>query len=336
MTVRGGEPARRLDACRRAAAHLGAPAARAAGLAARRAGSGGGGGRRHRVRPASAAISTAAWAVAAFLPPAAGPRTCCFGWTWRRSWRPGDLQYEDGKLWKFQQAVRPELGSPQAADQARAGEPRVPGPPARRATSTTSTASGLRRAPAGERGRGLLQLRRRQLARGRAQLRVRAGRRLRPGSPQGQWLRADLAAHPAACTLAFWHHPRFSSGRHERTEGKHVRDCWQALYDGERRPGPQRPRALLRALRARRRPTGALTVRAACASSSSAPAARVASGYVTSAPNSELRENRYYGVLKLTLQRGQLRLGARHHAQGSRSRRRDVELPLTPQVSVST
>lgn len=32
------------------------------------------------------------------------------------------------------------------------------------------------------------------------------------GSQQETWLKAELAAHPAACTLAFWHHPRFSSG----------------------------------------------------------------------------------------------------------------------------
>ena len=32
------------------------------------------------------------------------------------------------------------------------------------------------------------------------------------GSPQEQWLRADLAANPASCTLAYWHHPLFSSG----------------------------------------------------------------------------------------------------------------------------
>ena len=31
-------------------------------------------------------------------------------------------------------------------------------------------------------------------------------------SDQGHWLEADLAAHPAHCTLAYWHHPRFSSG----------------------------------------------------------------------------------------------------------------------------
>ena len=33
-------------------------------------------------------------------------------------------------------------------------------------------------------------------------------------SPQARWLRSDLAAHPSACTLAYAHHPRFSSGLH--------------------------------------------------------------------------------------------------------------------------
>jgi len=33
-----------------------------------------------------------------------------------------------------------------------------------------------------------------------------------PGSPEERWLRADLAAHASArCTLAYWHHPPFSS-----------------------------------------------------------------------------------------------------------------------------
>ena len=32
------------------------------------------------------------------------------------------------------------------------------------------------------------------------------------GSAQEKWLKADLAAHPNTCTLAYWHHPRFSSG----------------------------------------------------------------------------------------------------------------------------
>jgi len=49
------------------------------------------------------------------------------------------------------------------------------------------------------------------------------------GSRQEKWLRADLASHPAACTLAYWHKPLFSSG------GKHGNDpemksFWQDLY----------------------------------------------------------------------------------------------------------
>ncbi|HET6746375.1 MAG TPA: metallophosphoesterase, partial [Candidatus Limnocylindria bacterium] len=33
------------------------------------------------------------------------------------------------------------------------------------------------------------------------------------GSPQVEWLREDLAAHPSDCLLASFHHPRWSSGR---------------------------------------------------------------------------------------------------------------------------
>jgi hypothetical protein len=46
------------------------------------------------------------------------------------------------------------------------------------------------------------------------------------GSPQELWLRADLAAHPTVCTLAYWHHARFSSGDH----GNHpsMQPMWQA------------------------------------------------------------------------------------------------------------
>ena len=49
------------------------------------------------------------------------------------------------------------------------------------------------------------------------------------GSPQEQWLRDDLRAHPADCTLAYWHHPRFSSGEHGNTVA--MQPIWQALYD---------------------------------------------------------------------------------------------------------
>jgi hypothetical protein len=47
------------------------------------------------------------------------------------------------------------------------------------------------------------------------------------GSPQQRWLEADLAAHPTRCTLAYWHHPRWSSGFH----GSDVtmNDLWNTL-----------------------------------------------------------------------------------------------------------
>lgn len=50
------------------------------------------------------------------------------------------------------------------------------------------------------------------------------------GSREEKWLRADLAAHPVACTLAYFHKPLFSSG------GAHGDDLalkpfWQTLYD---------------------------------------------------------------------------------------------------------
>ena len=48
------------------------------------------------------------------------------------------------------------------------------------------------------------------------------------GSAQEQWLQSDLRAHPARCTLAFWHEPRFSSGGH----GGNVdyQAFWQDLF----------------------------------------------------------------------------------------------------------
>ncbi len=33
-----------------------------------------------------------------------------------------------------------------------------------------------------------------------------------PGTPEEVWVRADLAAHPNQCTLAYYHHPRWNSG----------------------------------------------------------------------------------------------------------------------------
>jgi Calcineurin-like phosphoesterase len=49
-------------------------------------------------------------------------------------------------------------------------------------------------------------------------------------STQVTWLRADLAAHAGANVIAYWHHPRFSSGTHGNDTS--VQAFWDALYAG--------------------------------------------------------------------------------------------------------
>lgn len=49
------------------------------------------------------------------------------------------------------------------------------------------------------------------------------------GSPEEKWLRADLKAHPAACTLAYWHEPLFSSGAAHGDNLDYL-DFWRDLY----------------------------------------------------------------------------------------------------------
>lgn len=50
------------------------------------------------------------------------------------------------------------------------------------------------------------------------------------GSTQEQWLREELTANAAACTLAYWHHPRFSSGTVHGSD-ESMQPLWDALYE---------------------------------------------------------------------------------------------------------
>src|SRR5204863_40672 len=49
------------------------------------------------------------------------------------------------------------------------------------------------------------------------------------GSAMRTWLTQDLASSGAKCSLAYWHHPRFTSGEH----GNDTRSAgvWQDLYN---------------------------------------------------------------------------------------------------------
>jgi len=50
------------------------------------------------------------------------------------------------------------------------------------------------------------------------------------GSPQQRWLAAELAKTKVRCTLAYWHHPRFSSGLHGSHET--IAPLWRTLAAG--------------------------------------------------------------------------------------------------------
>jgi hypothetical protein len=50
-----------------------------------------------------------------------------------------------------------------------------------------------------------------------------------PDSPEGRWLHDDLVSHPNRCTLAYWHHPRVSSGPHG--DNLSVAPLWQTAFD---------------------------------------------------------------------------------------------------------
>ncbi len=115
--------------------------------------------------------------------------------------------------------------------------------------------------------------------------------------PQIQWLRGDLAAHPALCTLAYFHYPLFSSGNYATPE---MKATWDALYAAGadvvisghdhiyERFAPQTPAGVPDPARGIRQFTVGTGGR------SHLPIVAVA-------PNSEVRDNKTFGVLKLTL-----------------------------------
>ncbi len=121
-----------------------------------------------------------------------------------------------------------------------------------------------------------------------------------PGSAQDQWLRADLAANKATCTLAYWHEPLFSSGLHGNV-GR-VRPLWEVLYQygadvvlsahdhDYERFAPQNPNG-------QADPRGIREFVAGTGGAGLYPLSR-------RQPNSEVQNNATWGVLKLTLHSG--------------------------------
>ncbi len=50
-----------------------------------------------------------------------------------------------------------------------------------------------------------------------------------PGSAQLQWLRSDLSAAPARCTMVYWHKPLFTSG--PNGPNRDMREIWRVMYE---------------------------------------------------------------------------------------------------------
>jgi hypothetical protein len=119
------------------------------------------------------------------------------------------------------------------------------------------------------------------------------------GSSQEMWLRQDLQAHPAACTVAYWHKPLFSSGaKHGNDAG--MKDFWKDLYDAKaalvinghdhdyERFAPQDPEG---------RPDPARGIREIVAGTGG----KGHRPFAAPLPTSEIRNDDAFGVLKLVL-----------------------------------
>jgi hypothetical protein len=118
-------------------------------------------------------------------------------------------------------------------------------------------------------------------------------------STQLRWLRADLAAHPSTCTLAYFHKPLFTSGRYGN-QSPDLRAFWDALYAANaelilvghehfyERFAPQNPDGVADPARGIRQLTVGM-------------GGRGRHDFITTAANSEFRTNNVLGVAELGL-----------------------------------
>jgi hypothetical protein len=118
-------------------------------------------------------------------------------------------------------------------------------------------------------------------------------------SPMVEWLERDLAANPRTCTLAYFHHPLFSSGSSSGGNSK-MKPTWQALYAARadvvlnghvhnyERFAPQTPSGTADSAKGIREfviGTGGYSL----------------NSFKTTVANSQVRNANSFGVLKLTL-----------------------------------
>jgi hypothetical protein len=213
----------------------------------------------------------------------------------------GDLQYSNATLAKFKQSYDPSWGRVKSITRP------VPGNHEYKTASAAGyfdyfNGTGVANGPAGRRGKGyysfdlgdwhLIALNSEcsQVAGGCAE-----------GSPQNDWLEADLAAHPSDCTLAYWHNPRFSSGS-EHGDDPAMAPFWKDLYAARaevvlnghdhsyERFRPQTPARVANAQGIREFVVGT--------------GGKSLTPFGTVKPHSVVRQAHTYGILELTLRPG--------------------------------
>lgn len=121
------------------------------------------------------------------------------------------------------------------------------------------------------------------------------------GSAQERWLRADLAANTRACTLAYMHHPRFSSGdTPDRRNNPSVAPLYQAFYDASGDVFLVAHNHFYERL-ARLGPTGAIDLQRGVRNFVVGTGGRHLYDFGTPITGSQVRNNTTHGVLELTL-----------------------------------
>lgn len=119
------------------------------------------------------------------------------------------------------------------------------------------------------------------------------------GSPQELWLQADLAAHPTVCTLAYYHIPLWSSGGRANQNSRWFVDDLVAAKTEVVLAGHDHTYERFAPMDS----SGALSpdgVRSFVVGTGGANH----TSFVTTAANSEARDDQTYGYLKLSLREG--------------------------------
>jgi acid phosphatase type 7 len=226
----------------------------------------------------------------------------------------GDLQYDAGTLENFQASYDPAWGTSKPITRPGIGNHEYVGDPAATGYFDYFNGIGVQTGPAGDRSLGyysfdvplpsgaswhLISLNSQCADPNGAAAAGQLGA-CALDSAQEQWLKSDVAAHPAKCTLAYWHHPLFSSS----TYGQHLEmeTFWRDLQDAHadvvltghhhhyERFAPQDAAGLAD-------PEGMREFIVGTGGHSHF-------GIATVQPNSEARQNDTFGVLALTLHDG--------------------------------